>query len=67
MMVCDMNGRNMTFLVQWVGGFFVAGRPAIGFYDKAFMGIGGPRIAMMREIQSVLRRALPWYRGQFPE
>lgn len=22
MMTCDMNGCNMTFLVQWVGGFF---------------------------------------------
>lgn len=66
MMACDMNGRNMTFLVQWVGGFFVAGRPAIGSYDKAFMGIGGLRIATIHEIQSTLRRALPWYRGQFP-
>jgi hypothetical protein len=66
MMACDMNGRDMTFLVQWVGGLF-GRRKAIGFYDKAFMGIGGPRIAMMHEIQSALGRALPWYRGQFPE
>lgn len=36
----------------------VAGRPATGFYDKAFMGIGGPRIAMMHEIHSALRRGI---------